>query len=142
MCCCFVLAALLRVSVNDKVFCLFTFGGPTTCRVWLIPLPDALESKREGIGVLFFGGAFGGEGDKSGEVAAHFDFINKEPSLLTGADVPFGHFAVVYGFDFNIAGRGIGAGAGELVLHTFLFALTGNLELGVFHLSPNRQRGW
>ena len=86
--------------------------------------------------MLFFGGAFGGEGDKSGEVAAHFDFINKEPGLLTGADVPFGHFAVVYGFDFNIAGRGIGAGAGELVLHALFLPLADSGELGVVELCP------
>ena len=69
-------------------------------------------------------------------MAAHLYLVYKEPGLLAGADMPFGHFAIVDGLDAYITGCGIRSVAGELVLHALFLPLADSGELGVVELCP------
>ena len=69
-------------------------------------------------------------------MAPNFYLIDKEPCLFAGTDVPVGQRTKVYGFDFDITGRGVRSAADEFVLHALFLPLADRLELFVVQLSP------
>ena len=90
-------------------------------------------------GVLFSGFVLLAEGEgvgEGGDVGAHFNFVDKDPCLLAGADVPVGQGTVVVGFDLDVARADIGTVAGEGVLHALFLALKGGGELFVLDGAP------